>query len=196
LGDLVVHKQRDLKETLEIYNVLKACCSEVMEWVKRDPAKFASKLAQKTSRAPGDPSYSKKSLAELFDNTVTPTLDEVCFIDLVRVFERIVFDLVDNASGQIRRVIEKGSKEKYPFHLYADKFVKVKETDIGNLGDVQKILQGRIDRDLENKLTNIVKYRNWLAHGKRFADKPSWPGTIAEVLEILEEVLTKIRPFS
>jgi hypothetical protein len=197
-----VNNARDLKDALEVYYLLEVCCSDGMNSVNMNPKKFACKLAEKAGKTHGDPDYTRTSLKNLFDKA-TPTLYEVCFIDLVRVFEQIVFDLIDTASGQIRRAIKSASKEKYPFYLCAENFVKVVvkdgEGDIANLGELQKILEGKISPDLHKKLTNIVKYRNWLAHGKRFKDKkgpPPHPGRIPQVLEILEEVLTKIRPGS
>ncbi len=196
-------RTRDLQEALEVYHILCVCCSEGMEAIKRDPGKFARKVAEKTGKAFGEARYTRKSLQDFFDQSITPMLNEMCFIDLVRVFEQIVFEFVDNASGAIKSAIKKGSKEKYPFYLYAEKFVKGSERDIHNLGDVQKILEDREsgDRnpsDLQKKLTNIVKYRNWLAHGNRFKKEgePSQPGDLLEIQEILQEVLAQIRPAS
>ncbi|MGO9569833.1 MAG: hypothetical protein ACLP5H_20055 [Desulfomonilaceae bacterium] len=195
-------KTRDLKEVLEIYYVLEVCCSDGMNSVKTNHRKLAAKLAEKAGKTYGDPEYTRESLKDLFDKAA-PTLYEVCFLDLVRVFEQIVFDLIDTASGEIRRAIKRSRKEKYPFYLCAENFVKIVRVreggDISNLRDVEKILEGAISPDLQKKLANIVKYRNWLAHGKRFKDEkdqPPFPGEIPQVLEILEEVLARIRPAS
>lgn len=189
-------KTRELHEALEIYHILRACCIEAMESIKRDPGKFARKVAEKTGKTAGAAGYSRESFQHFFDKSLAPILDEVCFIDLVRVFEKTVFEFVNNASGEIKSAIKKGSKEKYPFYLCADKFVKVSEQDIHNLGDVQKILEDKISPDLHKELTNIVKYRNWLAHGNRFKKEgePNLPGDLREIHEILEEVLAEIRP--
>ncbi|MEW6350351.1 MAG: hypothetical protein AB1646_14890 [Thermodesulfobacteriota bacterium] len=128
---------------------------------------------------------------------MTPAPEELCFIDLVRVFEGIVFDLVDNASGEIKKTI-RASKGKYPFSPSAEKFVKSSEgRDISNLGHIQEILEGRLSRNLSEKLAAIVKYRNWLAHGNRFKDtnaQASLPGDRHQVLAILKDVLAGIRP--
>lgn len=191
-------EKRDLSKAVEIYHALEVCCSEAMEAApKRNDTKFADKLSFRTERKTGDPPYTKRELKDLFDNHVVPILDEICFIDLVRVFEQVVFDLVDNASGRIRSVVKK-SKEKYPFHLCSEKFVKSPTNrDISNLGHVHDILEGKISPDLHKKLGQIVDYRNWLTHGNRFkGKKPVSPGSLPEVLDILEEVLTKIRPVS
>lgn len=145
----VRHESRKLEKVLEIYQVLKLSCEDPRESLKRNTWRnFAEKLAEKTGRTVGDAPYSKKDLEDLFDNGVTPILYEISFLDLVRVFERIVFSLVDNASGKIGKII-KQSKETYPFRLCAAKFVKSSTNrDISNLGHIQEILQGHLSPDL------------------------------------------------
>ena len=69
------------------------------------------------------PVTARKISRILFDNEVTPILYEMCFLDLIRVFERIVFEFVDNATGEIEKIINK-SKEIYAFSSCAAKFVK------------------------------------------------------------------------
>ncbi|MFA6223026.1 MAG: hypothetical protein WC647_12000 [Desulfomonilaceae bacterium] len=194
------HDSRELEDTLEIYRALRVCCTEAMELAKRNAWKnLAKKLEATSKKTHGDAPYSKRDLENLFDNHVMPILDEVCFIDLVRVFERIVFELVDNASGEIKKTI-KGSKANYPFYLCAEKFVKSStERDIRNLGDIQEILKGGVSNSLYDDLGKIVKYRNWLAHGNRFKDKKDQaarPGEMDWVLDIFKEILTRIRPIT
>lgn len=198
----VRHESRKLEKVLEIYQVLKLSCEDPRESLKRNTWRnFAEKLAEKTGRTVGDAPYSKKDLEDLFDNGVTPILYEISFLDLVRVFERIVFSLVDNASGKIGKII-KQSKETYPFRLCAAKFVKSSTNrDISNLGHIQEILQGHLSPDLDKKLDKIVKYRNWLAHGNRFKYEdekyqPTPPGGIEEIAETLKEILSRIQPTS
>jgi|UniRef100_A0A7C4ARL4 hypothetical protein len=196
------YERRKLEKVLEIYHALKLSCKLPRDSIKRSSwQNFAHELAIKTGRTVGDVPYSKKELEDLFDNSVTPILYEISFLDLVRVFEHIVFDLVDNASGKIEKII-KESKEAYPFHRCAASFVKSPtKRDITNLGHIQEILAGHLTPDLDKKLDRIVKYRNWLAHGNRFKyedrkDQPTPPGEIEEIAEILEEILRRIRPNS
>lgn len=194
------YEHRRLDEVLEIYQALKLSCEVPRDSLKRGSwRKFADKLSEMTGKRLGDTPYSKKRFEDLFDNGVTPILYELSFLDLVRVFERIAFDLVDNASGSIKKIL-KESKKTYPFHLCAEKFVKsLTERDISNLGHIQTILEGHLSSDLNSRLDKIVKYRNWLAHGNRFIfgdkkDRPAPPGEIEEVAETLNEILNRIRP--
>lgn len=196
------YERRKLEKVLEIYQALKLSCEDPRESLKRGTWRnFADKLAKKTGRTAGDAPYGKKDLEDLFDHGVTPILYEISFLDLVRVFEHIVFDLVDNASGKIEKIIRE-TKATYPFRSCAAKFVKSSaRRDISNLGHIQEILEGHLPADLDEKLDRIVKYRNWLAHGNRFnyddkKDVPAPPGEIEEIVETLKEILSRIRPTS
>jgi len=198
----VRYEHRKLEKVLEIYQALKLSCEDPRKSLERSTwQNFADKLEKKTGKTVGDPHYSKRDLEDLFDNWVTPVLYEISFLDLVRVFEHIVFDLVDNASGKIAKIIRE-SKETYPFSSCAPKFVKSStKRDLSNLGHIQEILEGHLSPDLEKKLDKVVKYRNWLAHGNRFKyedkkDQPTPPGEIEEIAETLNEILSRIRPTS
>jgi len=198
----VRYERRELEKVLEIYQTLKLSCEAPRESLRRSTWRnFAEKLAIKTGKAVGDAPYGKKELEDLFDNGVTPILYETSFLDLIRVFEHIVFNLVDNASGKIGKII-KESDETYPFRSCAAKFVKSStKRDISNLGHIQEILEGHLSPDLDKKLDKIVKFRNWLAHGNRFKyedekDQRTPPGEIEEIADTLKEILSRIRPSS
>ena len=197
----MVSDRRELEDAMIVYHALTLCCTRTMGSVKNSGAwsDFGKELAKRMAK---DRPYDKAFLEDLFDNRVTKVLEEICFIDLVRIFERIIFDSLDNASGEIKAVV-KASRGRYPFYASADRFVKSsnipdeerhkgKHADMTTLGHVQEILT-----DISPELSKIVKYRNFLAHGNRFKnriDRASSPGELHQILEILEEALGKIRP--
>lgn len=192
-GDAVSGKSRDLRQALEIYFILQVCCDQARESISRNSTTVAEQFSELMSGWPGQPRYTNEDVDNLLATVVMPILDEICFVDLVRAFEQIIFRLVDNASGEIKAAIKRGSKSEYPFRFVADRFIKQKQDDVRNLGDVEKILKDKIHSDLQDKLTWIIKYRNWLAHGNRFSERLYCPGEIAEVVEILERVLEEIK---
>ena len=177
---------------LEIYQALKLSYDDPRESIKRNSWRnFAEKLENKTGKATGDAPYTKEDFELLFDDGVSPILYEMAFLDLVRVFEHIVFNLLDNASGKIG-VDREGIQEVYPFRFCAAKFVKSStRRDINNLGHVQEILEGHLSFDLYNRLDNIVKYRNWLAHGNRFKYESEKERPATCEIEQVAEYLTK-----
>jgi len=193
----VTERARKLEEVVEVYQALRLCCTEAMEYAHRNNSwsRFAEKLQKNTGKTVGDTAYSDHGVKKLFDDHVMRILDEVCFLDLVRAFERIVFDLVDTASGEIKKAAK--GKTKYPFYLCAERFVKSPaDKDISNLGHVQKMLEGHLAPDLHRRFDEIVRYRNWLAHGNRFKDpkdRPSRREEVSEALEILSEILANIK---
>jgi uncharacterized protein YutE (UPF0331/DUF86 family) len=68
----------------------------------------------------------------------------------------------------------------------------VKNTDdIGSLNKIQELLESKIDATLYHELKAMVKYRDKLAHGKRFHSGVvlySIEDTQRVMLQILEEI--------
>lgn len=130
----------------------------------------------------------KKYIASYFDE-LQKSVFEYSFLEMVAVFENIVFSKIDNASGEIRQVVKNGYA-KAPFRENAVSFVKNKE-DVYNLSGLKKLVEGKISQELSDELSEILEHRNYLAHGKRGIGKKSTL-TIEEVYEILEKVLRVI----
>lgn len=127
----------------------------------------------------------KKHIATYFDELQKSIFDS-SFLEMVAVFEKIAFSKIDNASGEIRRVVKDGYS-KAPFRENAVSFVKDKE-DVYNLSGLKKLVEGRISNELSDHFSEILEHRNYLAHGKRGIGKKSTL-SIEEIYEILEEVL-------
>ncbi len=179
--------ETSLKEVLERYYCLKGVCENARRRAGDNPTSpFVKSISL--------PIYDKKAkdrrenIEKYFDN-ILDSVDDYCFLDMVAVFERIVFSKADNASGEIRRVVRDGYS-KPVFHISAASFVKDRE-DIYNLSGVKKLLEGKISRELSDGLSEIFEHRNFLAHGKRGIGRQS-ALTIDELHDILQEVLNMI----
>lgn len=197
--------ERNLNDALEIYHALILCCDEAMDSVRRDPGPFSRKFAEATKTTGPLKGDLRDFFEKFFDKRVTSTLYEVCFLDTVRIFEFMLFEMVKEASGNIKDIVNDPEsakavkRAKFPFQSYADKFVKERREDIHNagdlrnLGDVKEILKGRLRQQLYVELDAIVTYRNWLAHGNRFSERPPHPGSLQDVVKVLYDILTEIK---
>ncbi|MFH0822276.1 MAG: hypothetical protein V2B18_05950 [Pseudomonadota bacterium] len=194
--------ERNLDDALEIYRALILCRDEAMDCVRRDPGPFSRKFAEAVNAGRPLKGEPRNFFETFFDMRVTPTLYEVCFLDIVRIFEFMVFEMVKEASGNIKNIVRdprSAKKTKFPFQSYADKFVKERGGDIHgpgdlrNLGDVKEILKGRLHQRLYDGLDAIVTYRNWLAHGNRFSGRPRHPGDLQDVVRLLNDILSEIK---
>jgi hypothetical protein len=176
-----------------------------MDSVRRNPGPFSRKFADATGTTGQCKGDLRSFFEDLFANRVTRALLEICFLDVVRTFESMVFELIRDASGNIKSILtdprsaKAGNKARFPFQSYADKFVKERGEDIRNpgdlrnLGDVKEILKGRLHGELYDELDAIVTYRNWLAHGNRFSERPRHPGNLQDVVKVLGDILTEIK---
>ena len=97
------------------------------------------------------------------------SVDDLIVICLVSDFEKIVFDRVDNASGEIIK-ITKQRYNKQPFKEFSTDFIKTLK-DIDKLSIVKAIISPKLPKELEKRFAEIIKFRNRLAHGKRFGEQ-------------------------
>lgn len=196
---------RNLDDALDLYRALLLCSEEAMHSIRRDPGPFSRKFAEVATTIGPVGKDARDFFGEFFDKRVTPILYEVCFLDMVRIFEHLVFEMVKEASGTIKSILSDprsakvAKKRAFPFQSYSDKFVKNRAEglhspgDMRNLGDVKEILRDRLHHELYHQLDAIVTYRNWLAHGNRFSERPLYPGNLEDVAKVLQDVLTEIK---
>jgi len=200
---------RTLEDALKFYRTLTFCRDELMDLVKREPRHFSDRWRAATDMAGYKAKEDPGSVVEaFFTEQVTPSLFEVCFLDVVSTFESIVYAWIDNASGEFNNILSDAKfvkaaakQDNFPFRSYAAGFIKKRWVDarnpgdLRNLGDVKEILKGGgLDDALLARLEVIVNYRNWYAHGKRFAQPKGDLGKIEDVVEVLDEILMKIKP--
>uniref|UniRef100_UPI00288AD5D2 hypothetical protein n=1 Tax=Xanthomonas sp. WCS2017Cala2-12 TaxID=3073639 RepID=UPI00288AD5D2 len=80
-----------------------------------------------------------------------------------------VFDIVENASGEITKVVK--DKYKLPqFNSFSTDFVKTSK-DIDKLSIIKGIISPKLPDELSRKFAEVIDLRNRLAHGKRFGQQ-------------------------
>ena len=117
----------------------------------------------------GEISKDRKSFIGTKMDSMVQSINELIILGLVSDFEKIVFDRVENASGEIVKII----KQKYtskPFLEFSADFVKTSR-DIDKLSIVKAIVSPKLPVELAKKFAEIVDFRNRLAHGKRFGEQ-------------------------
>lgn len=129
----------------------------------------------------------KAFVGEKMDNLIE-AIDELIVLGLVSDFEKIVFDRVRNASGEIQKIVKKQYKSP-PFLDFSTSFVK-SVNDIDKLSIIKSIIIEKIPEDLYKKFAEVVEYRNRLAHGKRFGEQSLM--SFDEISEVLDDVLNYI----
>ncbi len=124
------------------------------------------------------------------------SLINYCILELIANFD-VIFAKVGNASGEIRSVVAGEIRsvvaEKYkarPFYRDGGAFVKT-HRDIGNLADVKALLPNTLSSELSKQLSEIIRHRNWLAHGGRIGEPSSL--NIDEIYSTFQEILDRVR---
>ena len=82
---------KKLDDAFEIYRTLELCCREAMDSVMRNPDPFSRKFAEATGTTGQRKGDLRSFSQDFFTNQVTPTLLEICFLDVVRTFEFMVY---------------------------------------------------------------------------------------------------------
>lgn len=125
-------------------------------------------------------------------------ITELYILNIIATFERIVFQKIDNAYGEIRSIVtieydKRHSKKHKPAPLYhsAASFIKDKE-DVHSLSGARKILENQITEESSEYLREIIEYRNWLSHGKRRNVGRASTLKIDEIKEILMKIIDEI----
>lgn len=172
-----------LNGPLERYVTLKKICDNARDRAKQNPQfvkeTFDIRVVGKKVR------NESEFLLEYFDR-LQQQLFESFFIEVVATFEQIAFARASNTVGTIRKLVEKHYPAGDPFKMSASGFVKDTK-DIGNLAALKAIVTNSIPSDLQERLAEIIKYRNRLAHGKRFGEETDL--NIEDVVAILSDVL-------
>jgi len=115
---------------------------------------------------------------------------EYSFLELFASFEAIVIEKIKLASGEMKKTINSNYNGSLPFNSYEERFVK-NENELSSLNKILNLLENKIDNTLYEKLKIIVKYRDRLAHGKRFNEDIVLE-SIDETKKIMEQILEEI----
>ena len=114
------------------------------------------------------------------------------FVDLVSAFEADLFHLMGMATSKARHVLKQHYDAAYPFADHRDLLART-PSDIANLGGYRRLLAmpARAGSDPRCDLWDIIAYRDYLAHGERWAF-PADPPTIAFAYRVLSEEIRRV----
>ncbi len=181
-----MHEKNRFEDELQTYTCLKRICENARERSLNPADKYAQKILLPLSGKKTD--ERRREITGYFDTLHFKT-DALFFLDMVARFEQIVFDKVDHASGQIRRIVRDRYAKPDPFGKVAASFVKDQD-DIHSLRNVHHLLENHIPKYLSGQLAAIIDHRNFIAHGGRIG-RPS-PHSVEEIALILDEILDHI----
>lgn len=133
-------------------------------------------------------SKDRKGFVGLKMDAMVQSMDELIILGLVSDFEKIIFDRVENASGEIAKIV----KQKYaskPFLNFSSDFVKTSK-DIDKLSIIKALVAPKLPEELSKKFAEVVDFRNRLAHGKRFGEQSLM--SFDEIAQTLDDVLNYV----
>ena len=133
----------------------------------------------------GELSKNRKQFIGSKMDLMLQSVDELIVIGLISDFEKIVFDRVDNASGEISNIV-KHKYNKQPFKEFSTNFVKTGK-DIDKLSIVKAIISPKLPEELAKRFTEVIEFRNRLAHGKRFGEQSLM--SFDDIAQTLDDVL-------
>ncbi len=164
-----------LEEIVQSYDSLKKICNAAKERSKRDTS-FALQIIQSKKAKKIE---SKENIIDIYFDSLHQKIDEHYVIELIATFEQIIFSRIDNAYGEINSILSteyakrQQKRQAAPLNRCTSSFIKNKE-EIRNLGGASKILENQVSKESLDELDEIIKYRNWLSHGKRDVGKNSF----------------------
>lgn len=183
----------ELRLALERYLLHKKFCDDAWSLADRNPGKFKQGV---TSAIPemiaGKKSKTDREYSDELKIAHGAMLYEVCFLDIIGTFEKILFDRLENALGLVEKMVGQGYK-RGPFTLCSASLIKGTR-EIHNLGHIRDLIKPHLGQQQKSDvgLDIIVDYRNWLAHGKRFKERVAFDTRLEDLVEILEAILDKI----
>ncbi|MCJ2135659.1 hypothetical protein MKK69_16630 [Methylobacterium sp. J-026] len=114
------------------------------------------------------------------------------FIDLVSAFEADLFRLLRMASSKVRHVLKVHYGPEFPFAAYREDLART-SADFSNLGGYRRLLAvasgSRVDPRTD--LWEVIAYRDFLAHGERWA-VPANPPTIDFAYATLSKEIDRV----
>jgi len=131
-----------------------------------------------------------KSDIDSYFDSLSDILLEYSYLELSASFEATIIEKIKLASGEIYKNAKENFDNNLPFVGYEERFVK-NENDIGSLNKILDLLENKISPELYAELKKIVKYRDKLAHGKRFHEEISLD-SIEETHKIMSKILEEL----
>jgi hypothetical protein len=173
-----------LENPINTYNALVEICELAKAMSLKNPDKYVGRFklpigAEKSKDV-------KRDIKEYFDG-LQKQLENTFFLNLVATFESVVFDKVNNASGEMKKTLREEYEDEKPFSKFSGEFVKSPD-DIRGLGTIREIVSRKLTKKLKDDISGIIKYRDHLAHGERFNPKYTF-AKLEDVQYVLEKVL-------
>ncbi|MEK7432715.1 MAG: hypothetical protein AABZ74_06265, partial [Cyanobacteriota bacterium] len=130
-----------------------------------------------------------KYLADLINS-----IEEMSVLNVVAEFEKQIFQKLDESLLYTKKIIDKNYEKNKPFYKFRMGLIKTSDKEINKLSNIKNLLDGKIEKELFDKMSIIIEYRNFISHGKRFKTKGSNSCMygIEEIVEILNEILLEI----
>lgn len=151
-----------LNEPIDNYKVITSISKKALDLTKQN-SKYISEF-----NLPILGTKSKNQLRDIetYFDTLSDRVLEYAYLELFATFEAIVIEKITNASGNMKATL-KDNYNGSDFLNFEDRFVKNAD-DLGSLNKILSLLKNKIASENFEKLEEIVKYRDKLAHGKRF----------------------------
>lgn len=124
-----------------------------------------------------------------FIDSVAIIAYESAVIILIATFESIAFDKYKNTYGSLRTVVKDNASKPLSYFSAREKLVN---DTYDKLSAIIKLVYGHINPTLFSNLEIVKSYRDYLAHGKRFAAPPPTKLSLLEIAKILDDVLLEI----
>ncbi|RLC16861.1 MAG: hypothetical protein DRI57_10650 [Deltaproteobacteria bacterium] len=174
------------RELFQRYICLKRICENARERVSNPGDKYAQKIEIPLS---GKKAVNRKREVAKYFDALYFKIDELFFLDIVAHFEQIVFNEINNASGQLKGIVKERYRKPAPFNKIVASFVKDEE-DIYSLKNVYNLLENHIPKSLSEQLSAIIEHRNFIAHGGRIGKQSN--NSVENTVTILSEILRRI----
>lgn len=164
--ELKMSARMKMEEIAHSYELLKTICNEAKRRISTDNT-FAMRIfAVSSSRK----IKNKNEIADKYFDSLYQAIAEQHILQIIATFEGIVFKRLENAAGNIESIVTKQYRKNgrnMPFNRCVSSFIKGPK-DVSNLGGAKKMMKNQIPEHLYDELEEIIDYRNWLSHGKRF----------------------------
>ncbi len=176
-----------MEKTVQTYKALTKICLKARELTETN-SKYVKEFGLPILGKTRSKDY-KKDIQEYFDSLHQSILENF-FLELFASFEARVIEKIGLAAGEMKASIKKNYRSNLPFQNFEDKFVK-NENDLSSLNKILELLNGKIDLYRYDQLKKVVRFRDKLAHGKRFHENVLLD-SIEDTHRLLNEVLDEI----
>jgi len=178
---------QNLESIVANYHVVQSICSKALALTLQNDRYISDfKLPNFWEKSSKD---KVGKIQQYFDH-LNDSILENFYLELFACFEATVLEKVKLASGEMSKILKKNYKGAFPFVSYEDRFVKNID-DMSGLNKILDLLKDKIPSDLFKGLEEIVKYRNKLAHGKRFHENINL-NSLEDTHKIMREIIAAI----